>query len=88
MNLTCVSSFCNPQASVTWYKGGVEINNDSIYSFTNENNGLYQTTSILQYTGVEKDNAKQVYCRASNLYNEMVESFKYKLNVICKFYYF
>lgn len=88
MNLTCVSSFCNPKANVTWYLGGVEIYSDTIYSFTNENDGLYETTSILQYTGVEVDNEKQVYCRASNLHNEMVESLKYALNVRCKFYYF
>lgn len=88
MNLTCVSSFCNPKASVTWYLGGVEINSNTIDSFTNDNNGLLQTTSILQYTGVAEDNAKEVHCRASNLHNEMVESLNYELNVRCKFYYF
>lgn len=81
MNLTCVSSFCNPQANVTWYKGEVEINSDKIYSFTRESNGLYETTSTLQYTGVVEDNAKPVYCKASNFRNKLVNSAEFELDV-------
>lgn len=86
MNLTCVSSFCNPQANVTWYKGEVEINSDKIYSFTRESNGLYETTSTLQYTGVVEDNAKPVYCKASNFRNKLVNSAEFELDVRCKFH--
>lgn len=84
MDLTCVSDYCNPQASITWYIGDGMIKTNTS---TNVATGIYyllQTTSTLHYKGVESDNGKDVYCKAYNSIGTTVESLEYQLDVKCK----
>lgn len=84
MRLTCVSEYCYPSAHITWYIGSDVVSESIIDNVSSGNDGLFQTTSTLQYTGVEADNGKPVYCKASNLHNITVESSRKYLDVICK----
>lgn len=81
MDLTCISDFCNPQASITWYIGDGMIKTNTSTNFTTGNYNLLQTTSTLHYKGVESDNRKHVYCKAYNSISTTVESSKYLLDV-------
>lgn len=81
MRMTCVSEYCYPPANIVWYIESEEIS-EHITNVSNENNGLFQTTSTLLYTGLKDDHRKPVYCKASNLQNVEVESSRKYLDVI------
>eukprot|EP00477_Mikrocytos_mackini_P003186 GAHX01003932.1.p1 GENE.GAHX01003932.1~~GAHX01003932.1.p1 ORF type:complete len:444 (-),score=28.71 GAHX01003932.1:64-1395(-) len=83
MSMTCVSEYCYPPANIVWYIESDEIS-ENITNVSNENNGLFQTTSTLLYTGLKNNHRKPVYCKASNLQNVTVESSRKYLDVICK----
>ncbi|XP_065928217.1 cell adhesion molecule DSCAM-like isoform X2 [Magallana gigas] len=82
INITCLTNDpVRPAASITWYKGTSEIFTQITTSIQQDANDLYRTVSVLQYTGMPEDNGQQVYCRASNIEGEHVESNRYTLNV-------
>lgn len=82
INITCITDdLVRPAASITWYKENSGIFTQITTSIQHDANDLYRTVSVLQYTGVPEDNGQQVYCRASNIEGEHVESNRYTLNV-------
>lgn len=84
IHLTCTTDYCNPAASITWYKEGYPIPTNMIQNDeTTNNNYLKKTTSVLTYTGIKEDNMKRVYCTAKNLINA-VNSTIHQLDVRCK----
>lgn len=83
--ITCITNdLARPAANITWYKGTSEILTQITTSIQPDADDLYRTVSLLQYTGVPEDNGQQVYCKASNIEGEHVESNRYTLNVTCK----
>ncbi|XP_052709074.1 neural cell adhesion molecule 1-like isoform X1 [Crassostrea angulata] len=83
INITCrTNDPVRPAANITWYKEKAEIFTQITTSIQHDANDLYRTVSVLQYTGVPEDNGQQVYCRASNIEGEHVESNRYTLNVM------
>lgn len=84
IHLTCTTDYCNPAASITWYKEGYPISKNVIQNDeTTDSNYLKKTTSVLTYTGLKEDNMKLVYCTATNLINT-VNSTMHQLDVKCK----
>lgn len=82
INITCLTNDCRPPANITWFKGNSEITNQITSSIQNVSNFLMKTISVLQYTGIEDDNGKEVYCRANNIVRgHDVESNRYVINV-------
>lgn len=68
INLTCTTDYCNPAATITWYKASTPIMSYIIqYNETDYSNYLKKTTSVLTYTGATEDNMKLVYCTATNV---------------------
>lgn len=85
INITCkTNDLVRPAANITWYKGTSAIFTQITTLIQPDANDMYRTVSVLQYTGVSEDNGQQVYCRASNIEGEHVESSRYTLNVTCK----
>ncbi|XP_062605655.1 synaptogenesis protein syg-2-like [Saccostrea cucullata] len=82
INLICQTDYCNPAASITWYKASYSVATPTTVTTDTNSNGLYRTTSVLQYTGVPEDNGRQVYCNASNRPSwQNVGSNKYTLDI-------
>lgn len=84
MTLTCETNYCNPQASIKWYKGKYPISSGINITFDKDQNSLQRTTSILMYTFNADDNGLQVHCNASNLLNRTVVSVNHTLDLKCK----
>lgn len=84
INLTCTTDYCNPAATITWYKASTPIMSYIIqYNETDYSNYLKKTTSVLTYTGATEDNMKLVYCTATNVISA-VNSTIHQLDVRCK----
>lgn len=66
INLTCITSYCDPPANITWYKSSTDITSQATVTI-DTSNGLVRTTSSLQTLVFKMDNGKQVYCTASNI---------------------
>ncbi|XP_062592037.1 synaptogenesis protein syg-2-like isoform X2 [Saccostrea cucullata] len=82
INLTCQTDYCNPAASITWYKASYIVATPTTYTRDINSNGFVRTTSVLQYTGVPEDNGQQLYCNASNRPSwQNVGSNKYTLDI-------
>nr|XP_034334498.1 contactin-5-like isoform X1 [Crassostrea gigas] len=82
ISITCrTNDLVRPAAIITWYKENSGIFTQITTSIQPDANDLYRTVSVLQYTGEPEDNGQQVYCRASNIEGEHVESNRYTLNV-------
>ncbi|XP_052709076.1 cell adhesion molecule 1-like isoform X3 [Crassostrea angulata] len=82
INITCITNdLVRPAESISWYKGTSAIFTQITTSIQHDANDLYRTVSVLRYTGAPEDNGQQVYCRASNIEGEHVESSRYTLNV-------
>nr|XP_034334473.1 neural cell adhesion molecule 1 isoform X2 [Crassostrea gigas] len=82
INITCITNDpVRPAAIITWYKENFEIFTQITTSIQHDANDLYRTVSVLQYTGVPEDNGQEVYCSASNIKGEHVESNRFTLNV-------
>lgn len=90
INLTCETNPCNPNATIRWHIKEKVVTDQSIIRTVDAdgNNGYIKTTSILQYTGDEKDNLADVYCTAMNLPNNTAKSEVYILDVKCKHVFF
>lgn len=87
INLTCTTNYCNPAATITWYKASIPEKNNVIQNIeTNPENNLKKSTSVLTYTGAETDNMKQVYCVASNSISTL-NSAIHSLVVYCKLFF-
>lgn len=84
-NLTCQTSFCNPKATVIWYKGLQQITTGISTTYVPNEYLLEKTVSVLGYIGDANDNGQQVYCTANNLLNVTKESSRQTLDVKCKF---
>lgn len=84
INLTCTTSESFPPANITWNTSSIintDIKHDIKYNF----DGLATTVSSLQSTLKEDDNEKQVYCSASNIPDQIINSITYTTNVQCKY---
>lgn len=84
MTLTCITNYCNPRATIIWYKGSQRITSGITNNYTLDSNSLEMTTSILVYVGLVEDNGLQVHCTASNIPNNTVVSPNTMLDVKCK----
>lgn len=84
INLTCSTSYCNPPATIRWYKSLTEVTSKS-KSTTDILNGLVRTTSSLQMNSTKADGGKEMYCNASNLQNQSVKSIVHTITVYCKY---
>ena len=87
MNFTCQTNYCDLPANITWYKGNTSISGAThVPSTLNTNSeGKVRTTSELWLSSVAPDDdCQEMYCTASNMEGETVESRKFKLNVTCK----
>lgn len=84
MNITCMTSYSNPPASITWYMSSSDITSQST-SKTQTEGGLVRTISSLISIAVKKDNERQVYCKANNTLSKFVTSSVQTLIVMCKF---
>ncbi|XP_078334109.1 neural cell adhesion molecule 1-A-like isoform X2 [Crassostrea virginica] len=81
MNLTCATSYCNPQANITWYKSSLDITNQSSFIIY-KSGDLLGTVSSLIIKAVKEDNGKRVYCRATNAPRNSVKSNEQTLNIL------
>lgn len=86
LNLTGITSYCNPPANITWYKSTTDITSQST-STRNMSDGLVRTTSSLQTQVVKMDNGKQVYCTASNIPGRSINSTLLTVAVWCTYTY-
>lgn len=84
MTLTCQTNYCNPQASIKWYKGTYPISSGIDIKFDKDTNNLQRTTSILMYSFNADDNGLQVHCTASNSLDKTVVSENHTLDLKCK----
>lgn len=87
INFTCQTNYCDLPANITWYKGNTSISGTTkVSSALNSNSeGQVRTTSEMWFSSVvPEDNCQQIYCTASNMEGETVESRRFKLNVTCK----
>lgn len=84
MNLTCITSYCNPPANITWYMSSTDITSQSTNT-TDVSNNLVKTTSQLLSQVVKTDNGKQVYCTASNILGRSVQSIMHTVIVWCRY---
>lgn len=82
-NLTCTTSYCYPLANITWYKSMTDITSQSTYT-TDVFDSLVKTTSQLMIRAVKLDNEKRVYCTASNIPGQSVQSEVHLLIVLYK----
>nr|XP_022293909.1 uncharacterized protein LOC111104321 isoform X1 [Crassostrea virginica] len=83
-NFTCQTNYCDLPANITWYKGNTSISGTTHVTSTLNNNSESQvrTTSELWLSSVApEDNCQEMYCTASNMEGETVESRRFKLNV-------
>lgn len=82
INLTCTTDFCNPAATIAWYKDSSPITDSNIITITDTNSdSLKKKTSVFPYKGVKSDHLQQVYCQASNMPNVTVVSDKHFLDI-------
>lgn len=81
MTLTCQTNYCNPQASIKWYKGTYPISSGIDIKFDKDTNNLQRTTSILMYRFNADDNGLQVHCTASNSLDKTVVSENHTLDL-------
>lgn len=79
INFTCKTSFCYPEANITWYLPSRNITSQS--TFINNSDELVRTISSILSTFVKSDNGKQVVCAASNIPGRRVNSESVQLNV-------
>ena len=87
INFTCQTNYCDLPANITWYKGNTSISGTTHVTSTLNTNSESQvrTTSELWFSSVApEDNCREMYCTASNMEGETVESRRFKLNVTCK----
>lgn len=84
MNITCITSYCNPPAKITWYMSPVDITNQTNVQ-TNVYDGLVRTMSTLSINAVKSDNGKHVYCTAGNNPGERVNSTVNVITVLCMY---
>lgn len=84
MYLSCTTSFCFPQANVSWFISSTDITNQSTPT-TNSDSGLSRTNSTLILSLSKAHNGKQVYCAASNKPNQIVNSLTHTVTVFCKY---
>lgn len=83
MYLSCTTSFCFPQANVSWFISSTDITNQSTPT-TNSDSGLSRTNSTLILSLSKAHNGKQVYCAASNKPNQIVNSLTHTVTVFYK----
>lgn len=86
MNLTCTTSYCSPPANITWYMSSTDITSQSTYT-TDALDSLVKTTSQLMIRAVKLDNENQVYCIASNIPAQSVQSTVHTMTVWCRYLY-
>lgn len=86
MNLTCTTSYCFPPATITWYLSSKDnINPTPTPIVTNETMGdLVRTNSLLQKSVDKSDNGQFVYCTASNIPGQIVNSSVQTVVAWCK----
>ncbi|XP_078316005.1 cell adhesion molecule 2-like isoform X3 [Crassostrea virginica] len=73
INLTCVTSYSNPAATISWHKSSEDITPQST-SETLTKGSLVRTISSLRSIVVKEDNGKQIYCRANNTMDASITS--------------
>lgn len=86
INLTCITSYCNPPANITWYKSSTDITSQATVTI-DTSDGLVSTTSSLQTLVFKMDNGKQVYCTASNIPSSSVIFTVLSVVVLCTYTY-
>lgn len=86
INLTCITSYCNPPANITWYKSSTDITSQATVTI-DTSDGLVSTTSSLQTLVFKMDDGKQVYCTASNIPSSSVISTVLSVVVLCTYTY-
>lgn len=88
VNLTCITSYCDPPANITWYKSTTDIHVTSQSTYImNMSDGLVRTTSSLQTQVVKMDVGKQVYCTASNIPGRSINSTVLTVDLWCMYTY-
>lgn len=85
VELTCETSFCNPQANVSWHKSSTDITSESTIS-TEQEKDLVKTISTLLTTVMKADNREEVYCKGKNIPDQDLKSNVLTLNVLYKPY--
>lgn len=89
LNLTCSTGLCNPAATIRWYKNGSDITSQS--DIRNENktgeDNFIISSSVLQYTGVPRDNLAAIFCTATNIGGSNISSKVQKLDVKCTYFF-
>lgn len=83
MNLTCTSSYCNPQSTISWFMLSTDITNFST-TVTDEKDGLLRTKSSLQKIVYKIDNRRKVQCKASNIPDQLGIATEQTVTVWCK----
>lgn len=84
VNLTCSTSYCNPPATIRWYKSLTDVTSKSKFT-TDTSDGLVRTTSSLLLNITKADGGKDMYCTASNLQDNSVKSIVHTITVYCKY---
>ena len=84
INLTCVTSYSNPEATITWYKSSEDVTPQST-SETQRDGGLIRTVSYLRSPVLKEDNEKRIYCRANNTVDTSITSSMGTIIVLCKY---
>lgn len=84
INLTCVTSYSNPEATISWYKSSEDITPQSTFE-TQRDRGLVRTISSLRRIVVKEDNGKRIYCRANNTMDASITSTMRTIIVLCKY---
>lgn len=84
INLTCVTSYSNPEATISWHKSSEDITPQST-SETQIKGSLVRTISSLRSIVVKEDNGKRIYCRANNTMDASITSSMRTIIVLCKY---
>lgn len=77
----CQTNYCFAPVNITWYKGLSAISNLTMLTFTldTSSDGLVRTKSSLRFTVTDNDNCQEIYCTASSIDGERVESERYRI---------
>eukprot|EP00105_Crassostrea_gigas_P033721 XP_011457195.1 PREDICTED: B-cell receptor CD22 [Crassostrea gigas] len=81
IDINCTTSYCIPQANITWYISSIDISRQSKFT-TDTNDGLVRTMSALSINLDKSDNGKQVYCTAINIPDQSVTSMMNTVTVL------
>lgn len=84
INITCTTSYCYPPANITWYMSSTDITSRSTSS-NDKTEGLVLTVSSLSLTLGNSDNEKHVFCKASNIPDQIVTSMVNTVTVLCMY---